>query len=490
MTSPAALGVVVVVQDIEHHPHLAKRSVPSAVFNATFPVNPSVTMTSAGQSSRSRPSMLPMKRTPGDPGRPGARGSPSRGACPSWAPHRSSKSAVWPDRRCRSGSAAETPRPSGRTGRAWPGCTRRWPPHRPAPPATFRGAASGWRYRAGPPWAGGPCGTGPRPSWRRCCRPTPWPTPCRRGPARPARTSEESFLRRTPEAGSSAIPMTSVQGTRSRPWVSPTSSGGPTKITGTPSSAARRAPATISSGALSPPIAPRATGSSGERLCRGPLAVTGQVSRPRPPSGPCTTRSWGTPRGAPSPSLQWGQMLRGGTARAATAERLHGLRPLALDVFFLGTAIVGLQARWIGRPGRAAAGPLPACRRPKTQPSGASGDGPEHVEASPTGVLRCHAGTLLLVAVDPAPRAQPWCSPHEHRGRQRQLAEHRLRARAARGSMASSTIGYASSSSGSPRRRRVAEALLDRHLEARRPPAAVQRRHTPTHGARHRPRSP
>ena len=43
-----------------------------------------------------------------------------------------------------------------------------------------------------------------------------------------ARTREESFLRRTPPAGSSSMPMTSVQGTRSRPRVSPTSSGGPT----------------------------------------------------------------------------------------------------------------------------------------------------------------------------------------------------------------------------------------------------------------------
>ena len=37
-----------------------------------------------------------------------------------------------------------------------------------------------------------------------------------------ARTSEESFLRRTPPAGSSSMAMTSVQAIRGRPMVSPT----------------------------------------------------------------------------------------------------------------------------------------------------------------------------------------------------------------------------------------------------------------------------
>ena len=36
-----------------------KRSVPSRVFRATFPVKPSVTMTSAKSSKKSRPSTLP-----------------------------------------------------------------------------------------------------------------------------------------------------------------------------------------------------------------------------------------------------------------------------------------------------------------------------------------------------------------------------------------------------------------------------------------------
>src|ERR1700733_13736983 len=77
-----------------------------------------------------------------------------------------------------------------------------------------------------------------------------------------ARPSDESFLRRTPPAGSSSMAITSVQATRSSPFVSPTWSGGPTRTTATPcSSWARRAPSTISAGALSPPMASTATGS-------------------------------------------------------------------------------------------------------------------------------------------------------------------------------------------------------------------------------------
>ncbi len=79
-----------------------------------------------------------------------------------------------------------------------------------------------------------------------------------------ARTSEESFLRRTPCAGSSSMAMTSDAAMTSSPPVSPTSSGRPTSTTGMPSSsAAWRAPATISPGALSPPIASTAMGSIG-----------------------------------------------------------------------------------------------------------------------------------------------------------------------------------------------------------------------------------
>ena len=51
-----------------------------------------------------------------------------------------------------------------------------------------------------------------------------------------ARTSEESFLRRTDEPGSSSMAMTSEAGMTSSPPVSPICSGGPTSTTGMPSS--------------------------------------------------------------------------------------------------------------------------------------------------------------------------------------------------------------------------------------------------------------
>ena len=79
-----------------------------------------------------------------------------------------------------------------------------------------------------------------------------------------ARTSDESFLRRTPCAGSSCISMTSLASISSK---SPRSSvAGPTSATGIPASAASRAPAMISSGARSPPIASSAIGSTSDQL--------------------------------------------------------------------------------------------------------------------------------------------------------------------------------------------------------------------------------
>ena len=76
-----------------------------------------------------------------------------------------------------------------------------------------------------------------------------------------ARTSEESFFFRTLPPGSSSMAMTSVHANTSRPSGSPMSSGTPTSMTSKPSSStARRAPAMISLGAKSPPIASRAMG--------------------------------------------------------------------------------------------------------------------------------------------------------------------------------------------------------------------------------------
>jgi len=73
------------------------------------------------------------------------------------------------------------------------------------------------------------------------------------------RTSVESFFFFTDVAGSSSMPITSVATSNSR---SPRSarSAGPTSNTGIPSAAACFAPATISAGALSPPMASTAIG--------------------------------------------------------------------------------------------------------------------------------------------------------------------------------------------------------------------------------------
>src|SRR5580704_11433364 len=76
-----------------------------------------------------------------------------------------------------------------------------------------------------------------------------------------ARTKEESFFLRMLAAGSSSMAMTSLQGKTSSPSGSPSMSGTPTRITESPSSStALRAPAMISLGAKSPPIASRAMG--------------------------------------------------------------------------------------------------------------------------------------------------------------------------------------------------------------------------------------
>jgi hypothetical protein len=74
-----------------------------------------------------------------------------------------------------------------------------------------------------------------------------------------ARTSDESFFRRIAWAGSSSIATTSSAGISGRS-PRPSRADGPTSTTGVPSAAARAAPATISPGASSPPIASTAIG--------------------------------------------------------------------------------------------------------------------------------------------------------------------------------------------------------------------------------------
>ena len=82
-------------------------------------------------------------------------------------------------------------------------------------------------------------------------------------------------------------------------------------------------------------------GQRGQRLGAGTLAPAAQVSRPRPLGAPCTSRSWGRPRGASwTPGSAGTRCGRGRSRRQAPAR---WLRPLALDFFFLGTAMAGLQ---------------------------------------------------------------------------------------------------------------------------------------------------
>src|SRR5919202_6133795 len=103
-------------------------------------------------------------------------------------------------------------------------------------------------------------------------------------------------------------------------------------------SAACRAPATISAGPRSPPMASTATGSGGT-LSSSPVPASMPAARYstmmacRPPYHP---QLWHTTWGSLA-RRHCGHVLRGGAARLhAPARRL---RLLAFDVFFFGTAI-------------------------------------------------------------------------------------------------------------------------------------------------------
>ena len=61
------------------------------------------------------------------------------------------------------------------------------------------------------------------------------------------------------------------------------------------------------------------------------------VSQRRGPGGPCTTRRSGTPRAGSLALWHWGQTLRAGDS--STQALARRLRLLALEVFFLGTAM-------------------------------------------------------------------------------------------------------------------------------------------------------
>ena len=157
-------------------------------------------------------------------------------------------------------------------------------------------------------------------------------------------------------------------------------------------SAARRAPSTISPGALSPPMASTATGSV--------ASVSGEGRSPR------RLKSVDLDRLAPLvPAAARADHVRrlgrlavrahaAGRAGPGATPPAWWLRPLALDFFFFGTAMDGLQRSV--RALRAltdGAGP----RRNRL---------PEHVEVSPPGIAWGNAATVALVAVGPALGAQ------------------------------------------------------------------------------------
>ena len=111
----------------------------------------------------------------------------------------------------------------------------------------------------------------------------------------------------------------------------PARSGGPTSTTGMPSAAAWRAPATISPGAWSPPMASTATGSMAS-VGTAAQALTSMATRSlyQPQVGHTVCGSLALP--------QRGQTLRAG--RRASRRRRGGCAVFDFDFFFLGTAIV------------------------------------------------------------------------------------------------------------------------------------------------------
>src|SRR5580658_5049924 len=269
------------------------------------------------------------------------------------------------------------------------------------------------------------------------------------------RTSDESFLRRTPWAGSSSMAITSVQATRSRPNGSPTSAGGPTSTTGMPSSAARRAPATISPGARSPPMASTATG-------RWPSAGEGAL-----------------PLGLKSVDLDGGSPLVPATGRADHVRGLHlGAvradapgRRLQHPVGGLAAAALGLGRLLLrdshGRaPDRCAGGRAPPLRPGRGPPGLAARRNlrrAEHVEVSPPGVDRLHAVAAGLVAIAPAVLAQAEAVRPTQRG-ERQLGEERVEQhRLEVDQVVLDPVGVLVA--GPPRGRLVAEALSHRHVQ-------------------------
>ena len=306
---------------------------PSSVFSTTLPVNPSVTTTSTSSVMMSRPSTLPMKSMPGAGDEQLVRLLAQRVALARLLADRQQPDPR--DRRCRSGGGRR-PSPSGRTAPATRPGPRRWRRRRAAPsgcePGTGIGVAIAGRLT--------PLMRPMRSSAAAIVAPVlpaeiiALAVPSRTASA--ARTSVESFLRRTPWAGSSSISMTSLASISGRPPRSTRSprSAGPTSTTGVPAAAAARAPATIVPGAWSPPMASTAMGSiSG--VSRGQPTSTATRFLYQPQVGHTVCGIFALP--------QRGQVLRAGAPSFhAPARRL---RVFDFDFFFFGTATVGSLVR-------------------------------------------------------------------------------------------------------------------------------------------------
>ena len=219
-----------------------------------LPVKPSVTTTSAAPRSRSRASALPSKSDPVGLAQQLVRLDRELVALLRLLADREQPHLGLGDvedlRRRR-------PSPSPRTGRGARAGSRRSRRRRAAARRRF-GSGSGSRSRAAGRRAGGAGGAGRRRASRRCSRPR---RPRRRSPsatARTALTSEESGFARTASAGFSAMPI-AVCGDDELEPARVEARGAVQRRPRCPSAAAASAPATISSGARSPPSASTAT---------------------------------------------------------------------------------------------------------------------------------------------------------------------------------------------------------------------------------------
>src|SRR6266540_1815794 len=225
--------------------------VPSRSLSVTLPVKPSVTTTSAAPRSRSRPSVLPPK----------LRSLAASSACASsvnWLPF--SASSPIESRRTsglrtsRISSAKTAPmcanwsRSLGRASAFAPESMRTDGPRRDGIVTAIAGRRTPRTRRSSSRHAASIAPVLPAETTARA---SPSPT------ARHAATRELFGLARTASVGFSSMAMTSGASISSRPCVS--SSFGPTTTGETASDAAASAPATISSGPRSPPMASTAT---------------------------------------------------------------------------------------------------------------------------------------------------------------------------------------------------------------------------------------